>query len=436
MVEQVLDGVATSDASFGTSLVAARSFCTGEVLLRELPRFTLAESPSDDVKAAVVATMGERAAAGEIGNLIAGVLDLWLRSDALGRKSLCEEFFCIPDACSSGMAEFVHALVVKLVAACERLQACCSSEVDISQLTAVLLSWLLASHTLANDGTALFRVGHRANHSCDPNAAYHADALTGMLVYSALRPIAAGEEICFSYLHAHELLMPASLRRQMLLGRKRFECACERCVAADRDDAAPVPPEHLTERALSGDDVEAAHAELSAMPQWHGHWVWAAALWGAGISRLRAGVERGDSVKLEAGLPLLHAYATWTSTHHPARPHYVAAQFAEVYACLAALANASDEPAARARAHALASTLCAPYLVALEAEFGADDAHNVAMRSLFRTVCGHCGAPAVSRCARCRIVGYCGALCQKAAWAAHKGGCVAPPAKPTCVPCS
>ena len=68
--------------------------------------------------------------------------------------------------------------------------------------------------------------------------------------------------------------------------------------------------------------------------------------------------------------------------------------------------------------------VAAPYITALENEYGCEDEHNVRMRAFCRDHCGHCGAAAASRCSRCKLVGYCGSACQKAAWKEHKEGCV------------
>ena len=58
---------------------------------------------------------------------------------------------------------------------------------------------------------------------------------------------------------------------------------------------------------------------------------------------------------------------------------------AECYACLSALP--SDREAC-----ALAARLSAPYLHALECEYGVADVHNVAMRRFVASHCAHCGA--------------------------------------------
>ena len=74
---------------------------------------------------------------------------------------------------------------------------------------------------------------------------------------------------------------------------------------------------------------------------------------------------------------------------------------AECYACLSALP-------ADGEALAFAARLSAPYLQALDYEYGVGDVHNVAMRRFVATHCAGCGAAATNHCARCKLVSYCG----------------------------
>ena len=82
---------------------------------------------------------------------------------------------------------------------------------------------------------------------------------------------------------------------------------------------------------------------------------------------------------------------------------------AECYACLSAL------PADR-EAMAFAARLSAPYLQALDCEYGVADEHNIAMRRFVATHCAACGAAATNHCARCKLVSYCGQACALACY--------------------
>lgn len=138
--------------------------------------------------------------------------------------------------------------------------------------------------------------------------------------------------------------------------------------------------------------------------------------------RLRGGVERGKDDAVWDGVQMCRSYFEHLrASGQPA--HRVAARAAETFACLEALSLAKG--AAQHKAAAAAVQLCAPYLVAAECIYAADDEHNVRMRAFCRNQCGECGQPARSRCSRCKLVGYCSSDCQKAAWKTHKAVCCA-----------
>ena len=78
----------------------------------------------------------------------------------------------------------------------------------------------------------------RLNHSCDPNLvreqAPPADGAPRFaLRFTALRDIAAGEELCFSYV---PVTLARAPRRDLLRRHFGFDCACARC--REGDDAA------------------------------------------------------------------------------------------------------------------------------------------------------------------------------------------------------
>ena len=76
------------------------------------------------------------------------------------------------------------------------------------------------------EGAILYEVLSRVNHSCAPNAAKHFDGFTA--VVTALRDVAAGEELFISYLGA-DGQRPSSERRAILKEKYNFECACSLC---------------------------------------------------------------------------------------------------------------------------------------------------------------------------------------------------------------
>mmetsp|Transcript_80785 Transcript_80785/g.153455 ORF Transcript_80785/g.153455 Transcript_80785/m.153455 type:complete len:316 (+) Transcript_80785:171-1118(+) len=85
---------------------------------------------------------------------------------------------------------------------------------------------------------ALYVLGARANHSCDPSCGLGAS--DGHLLFYALRDMEAGEEVDYSYLGGHFTLYPTPTRKEQLLRVKFFECHCPRCQAPD--EAASASP--------------------------------------------------------------------------------------------------------------------------------------------------------------------------------------------------
>jgi hypothetical protein len=100
----------------------------------------------------------------------------------------------------------------------------------------------------AFEGGRVYEIQSRINHSCLPNAVVVVDESSSSSStpgsaqsVRAAAPIAAGDEVCVSYLG---LLLYADgpTRRGELRSSKHFACRCERCVGAGRPDAAAAVP--------------------------------------------------------------------------------------------------------------------------------------------------------------------------------------------------
>ena len=76
------------------------------------------------------------------------------------------------------------------------------------------------------------------NHSCAPSCLYEWDPAARAVHVLAARALAAGDELCLSYLQAEELARPAVARRVLLQERFGFLCGCERCAAEEAAVAA------------------------------------------------------------------------------------------------------------------------------------------------------------------------------------------------------
>lgn len=80
--------------------------------------------------------------------------------------------------------------------------------------------------------SALFLYGSKVAHDCNPNTSYTSKTFDGKLEYKAIRPIAAGEMVTFSYLDKL-FETPTHIRREKLLETKNFLCKCDRCLGPD-----------------------------------------------------------------------------------------------------------------------------------------------------------------------------------------------------------
>ncbi|EJD45641.1 SET domain-containing protein [Auricularia subglabra TFB-10046 SS5] len=74
--------------------------------------------------------------------------------------------------------------------------------------------------------SAVMQIMSRANHSCAPNTSFNWEWQKYQATYTALRDIAAGEEITVSYIDDKK---PKSERRKELKEKYFFKCTCERC---------------------------------------------------------------------------------------------------------------------------------------------------------------------------------------------------------------
>ncbi|CAJ1338158.1 unnamed protein product [Effrenium voratum] len=88
--------------------------------------------------------------------------------------------------------------------------------------------------------TGIFVLGSKFSHSCEPNASWSFDQ-RGRLQYGAIRPIAAGEVLTFSYVGNGMNLITSTLVRRQRLATLCFICRCERCKGPDLARPLPCP---------------------------------------------------------------------------------------------------------------------------------------------------------------------------------------------------
>jgi hypothetical protein len=91
--------------------------------------------------------------------------------------------------------------------------------------------------TTVSRGAGMFTLHSCFNHSCDPNVAvsFGVDSEIGVV---ALRDIAAGEELCITYIAQVYLALEPAAKRRERLRPYFFVCQCAKCAAEDAAAAA------------------------------------------------------------------------------------------------------------------------------------------------------------------------------------------------------
>jgi len=72
-----------------------------------------------------------------------------------------------------------------------------------------------------NKRTALFYLGSKLSHACDPNCSYTSKVIDDVLIYRAIKPIKVGDILSFSYINSR---LCTKDRRSILMKEKDFFC--------------------------------------------------------------------------------------------------------------------------------------------------------------------------------------------------------------------
>lgn len=88
---------------------------------------------------------------------------------------------------------------------------------------------------LNNEGSALYSLQSKVNHSCAPNAECQFPHSNNVLALTTVQDVAAGEEICISYLDECALERSRHSRQKMLRENYLFQCQCEKCESQVND---------------------------------------------------------------------------------------------------------------------------------------------------------------------------------------------------------
>jgi hypothetical protein len=219
MAEQ-LDGVRVEDRAElgGRTLVAARAFAVGDVVLAEAPLLRWTDDAADSGGAFLAAVAAAPAAVAEaLSEFARPALDTDSPVVRARGEFAAQWLAAHPDAPAGWTHAHVHGL-------------CLVADTNAHTFLGDAAAATRESQEQPARQLALFRVGSKAAHACRPNTLYSSKA-GGVLRYVATQPIAAGEPVLFSYLSG--VARPREARRAQLRLSKHFECRCVRCAGAD-----------------------------------------------------------------------------------------------------------------------------------------------------------------------------------------------------------
>lgn len=233
----------------GRGLFAKRDFQAGDMIFRET-----ATLDSVSTAAAFVKSFGPRAKGSEpepimglVANFVEASRRKVLKALAPGTPPLLDGFFRPSDA-APGLEQYdefakeIHAALIEDV----REKVAVEAVIDLLRVTRhnahnVFVPMPSSLWREGSVGLGLFWWSSLCNHSCAPNASFSAEAPSDPdrasgLAMSAVRPIAAGTEICISYADNDDLLGESLFqRRKDLQDSFGFKCSCDRCGQEERD---------------------------------------------------------------------------------------------------------------------------------------------------------------------------------------------------------
>ena len=219
---------------FGRVVVAERAFAAGEVVMAEPPVLKWPTYNGDDLRtwAAMAAAFTSASPAAR-----AIVLDMARPPPSSAAERACRLTAQAVRArlggarCALSEADIAGLILISNTNAHTWRG---TAEWGVASMTLETSSSMTASHTLpgAQEYSVLFEAMSKVAHSCAPNAAYSSRQGGGLGTYVALRSIAKGEQVSFTYI-AEEAAMPRAERRAQLLSGKGFVCRCARCCGPD-----------------------------------------------------------------------------------------------------------------------------------------------------------------------------------------------------------
>eukprot|EP00906_Rhabdomonas_costata_P033402 RCo047083 len=219
---------------------AARDFAIGETVFKEQPLIVIPKDPvpgHEEVFAELARIASSR-----------GLAESYIYSifhynlvDEITRNRV-QECFC-PELGSDNVEMKYY------VAMCEDVVKMPQySKFTIEELVRYLLILRTNQHASGEqlNCSALYELGSKVTHSCDPNCMCIMGGVT--IEYRAIRPIRRLDMLTFSYISAFDLWKSTPERRTLIRPQRFFDCCCSRCVGPDftRRMRCPACGDHRT----------------------------------------------------------------------------------------------------------------------------------------------------------------------------------------------
>lgn len=106
---------------------------------------------------------------------------------------------------------------------------------ELRRIATVFAKWQTNGHSFWYHGcteskSALYHLGSKILHSCDPNCKFKISPETGNLIVEAIRGIRKGEELTLDYMAGTDLSALSVDARRAKLAKRGFTCRCKRCI--------------------------------------------------------------------------------------------------------------------------------------------------------------------------------------------------------------
>ncbi|CAG8473080.1 3956_t:CDS:1 [Funneliformis caledonium] len=203
----------------GYGLFATRDFEKGEIILSETPLINTLSSKRDRTFACTF----------DVDLNVFSIFKTFFDASPEVQNVILNKFYLPPqDQFDSAWSSIGSANIDKIIKTCiNRVEAW--SDIPEDTFRKVFMIFTLNSQDFSSDGSdgsAIFVLGSKMNHSCEANTFYQ--SIDGQGIHTAVERISKGEQITTDYL-GKDSILSKSVRHMILKRTKLFACECPRC---------------------------------------------------------------------------------------------------------------------------------------------------------------------------------------------------------------